>query len=90
VPTHDGNNIDLSPETTLAPTQSILVDDLNDDVTVVEDTVPPTRPTPPPQEAQTIASTQDPELDSFSVIPIVNDREEENIQVTLFTKVNKY
>ena len=82
VPSQDVNSIDLAPETTALPTQSILVEGITDDNAddvISEETVPPTRPTPP--EIQTIESTQDPELDSKPSIPIINDRGEDNIQV---------
>jgi hypothetical protein len=72
----------LSPETTregIVPTQSIPIESSTDLEDLDEETVPPTRPTPP--EYQTLASTQDPDADSRPNIPIINDREEANIEV---------
>ena len=93
LPSNDVNSIDLAPETTreattIAPTQSIFLDGITDDDEKVDDeTIPPTRPTP--SDYQSLASTQETEPSSRPNFPIVNEREEENIQVIEGTFVQK-
>jgi hypothetical protein len=93
VPSHDVNNIDLAPETTreaIAPTQSSVPDEVttgNEEV-VDDETIPPTSSTP--LDYQSLASTQENEPQGLRPnFPIVNEREEENIQVIEGTFVQK-